>query len=102
MKFVQYSAAGRAPAERFRAGLKVSAAGQRPVFSRRREAETENPIPFLRERETGNHKDFLSTVSGTAGAGTKRPLHRQRTEIVTARNFCRFLTRTNRIIPKSI
>ncbi|QNM04788.1 hypothetical protein [Qiania dongpingensis] len=42
MKFVQYSAAGRAPAERFRAGLKVSAAGQRPVFPMRRETETKN------------------------------------------------------------
>ncbi|QNM06372.1 hypothetical protein [Qiania dongpingensis] len=51
----QNSAAGRTPAERFQAGLKVRAAGQRPVFLRRREAETEIPIPFLSERETGNH-----------------------------------------------
>ncbi|QNM05278.1 hypothetical protein [Qiania dongpingensis] len=35
-------AGGRAPAERFRAGLKVSAAGQRPVFPRRRKTETKN------------------------------------------------------------
>ncbi|QNM06401.1 hypothetical protein [Qiania dongpingensis] len=42
MKFDQYSAVGRAPAERFRAGLKVSAAGQRPVFPWRRETETKN------------------------------------------------------------
>ncbi|MCD2491384.1 hypothetical protein LQE92_01920 [Lacrimispora sp. NSJ-141] len=68
----------------------MSAAGQRPVFPKRRKAKTENPIPFLRERETGNHKDFLSTVNGTAGAGIKWPLLRQRTDIVTARNFCRF------------
>ncbi|MCD2491217.1 hypothetical protein LQE92_01070 [Lacrimispora sp. NSJ-141] len=60
------------------------------MFPRQREAETEIPIPFLRERETGNHKDFLSTVSGTAGAGIKRLLHRQRTDIVTVRNFCRY------------
>ena len=54
MKFVQRGAAGRAPAERFRAGLKVSAAGQRPVFPRRREAETKN-TDFVSER-TGDEK----------------------------------------------
>ena len=41
-EIIRNGAAGRAPAERFRAGLKVSAAGQRPVFPRRREAETKN------------------------------------------------------------
>ncbi|QNM05461.1 hypothetical protein [Qiania dongpingensis] len=30
-------------------------------------------------------------VSGTAEAGIKRPLHRQRAEIVTVQNFCRYL-----------
>lgn len=91
MAHTRNGAAGRKPAERFRTGLKESAAGQRPVFPGRRETETELQIPFLSKPETGNHKDFLSTVSGTAGAGIKRPLHRQRTEIVTARNFCRYL-----------
>ncbi|MCD2493391.1 hypothetical protein LQE92_12275 [Lacrimispora sp. NSJ-141] len=57
MNFIQYSAAGRAPTERFRAGLKASAAGQRPVFSRR--------------RETGNHKDFLSTCERYCRNGDK-------------------------------
>ncbi|MCD2493692.1 hypothetical protein LQE92_13860 [Lacrimispora sp. NSJ-141] len=71
MKFVRYSAAGRAPAERFRAGLKVSAAGQRPVFPRRRKTETEIPIPFLSEQETGNHKDFLSTCERYCRSGDK-------------------------------
>ncbi|MCD2492210.1 hypothetical protein LQE92_06150 [Lacrimispora sp. NSJ-141] len=71
MKFVPYSAADRAPAERLRAGLKVSAAGKWPVFSKRREAETENPIPFLREQETGNHKDFLSTCERYCRSGDK-------------------------------
>ncbi|MCD2491618.1 hypothetical protein LQE92_03130 [Lacrimispora sp. NSJ-141] len=61
MAYVCNGAADKKPAERIRAGLKESAAEQRPVFPRRREAETENPIPFLREQETGNHKDFLST-----------------------------------------
>ncbi|QNM05282.1 hypothetical protein [Qiania dongpingensis] len=61
MKFVQYRAAGRAPAERFRTGLKVSAAGQRPVFPRRRGAET----------ETGNHKDFLPTCERYCRNGDK-------------------------------
>ncbi|QNM05732.1 hypothetical protein [Qiania dongpingensis] len=88
-EIIRNGAAERASAERFRAGLKVSAAGQRPVFPRRKEAETEIPFPFLSEPETGNHKDFLPTVSGTSGAGIKRPLNRQRTEIVTVRNFCR-------------
>ncbi|WP_283245045.1 hypothetical protein [Qiania dongpingensis] len=39
----------------------MSAAGQRPVFPKRREAETEIPIPFLSEPETGNHPDFPAT-----------------------------------------
>ncbi|MCD2492530.1 hypothetical protein LQE92_07800 [Lacrimispora sp. NSJ-141] len=71
MKFVRYSAAGKAPAERVRAGLKVSTAGQRPVFSGRREAESEHPIPFLRERETGNHLDFLLTCERYFRSGDK-------------------------------
>ncbi|QNM06182.1 hypothetical protein [Qiania dongpingensis] len=71
MKFVQYRAAGRAPAERFRTGLKVSAAEQRPVFPRRREAETEIPIPFLREPETKNHQDFPSTCERYCRNGDK-------------------------------
>ncbi|MCD2491647.1 hypothetical protein LQE92_03285 [Lacrimispora sp. NSJ-141] len=71
MKFVQYSAAVRVPAERFRAGLKVSAAGQRPVFPWRRKAETEIPVPFLSEQETGNHKDFLSTCERYFRSGDK-------------------------------
>ncbi|QNM05533.1 hypothetical protein [Qiania dongpingensis] len=54
MKLVQYSAAGKAPAEGFRAGLKVSAAEQRPVFPRRREAETKN-TDSVSER-TGDRK----------------------------------------------
>ncbi|QNM04446.1 hypothetical protein [Qiania dongpingensis] len=71
MKFIQRDAAGRAPAERFWAGLKVSAAGQRPVFPRRREAETEIPIPFLSEPEMGNHKDFPSTCERYSRSGDK-------------------------------
>ncbi|QNM06094.1 hypothetical protein [Qiania dongpingensis] len=39
-EIIRKGAEGRTPAERFRAGLKVSAAGHRPVFPRRREAET--------------------------------------------------------------
>ena len=35
---------------------------------------------------------FRRHVSGTPEAGIKRPLRRQRTEIVTVRNFCRCLT----------
>ncbi|QNM05117.1 hypothetical protein [Qiania dongpingensis] len=42
MEVIRNGAAERIPAERFRAGLKVSAAGQRPVFPRRRETETKN------------------------------------------------------------
>ncbi|QNM04552.1 hypothetical protein [Qiania dongpingensis] len=71
MKFAKYGAAGRALAERFRAGLKVSAAGQRPVFPRRRKTETEIPIPFLSEQETGNHKDFLPTCERYCRSGDK-------------------------------
>ncbi|QNM04342.1 hypothetical protein [Qiania dongpingensis] len=41
-KIVRNGAAEKIPAEGFRAGLKVSAAGRRPVFPRRREAETKN------------------------------------------------------------
>ncbi|MCD2492265.1 hypothetical protein LQE92_06425 [Lacrimispora sp. NSJ-141] len=44
MENIYNGAAERKPAERFRAGLKESAAGQRPVFPRQRQAETENPI----------------------------------------------------------
>ncbi|MCD2492034.1 hypothetical protein LQE92_05265 [Lacrimispora sp. NSJ-141] len=71
MAHVCNGAADRKPSERFRAGLKVSAAGQRPVFPRRRETETEIPIPFLREQETGNHKDFLSTCERYCRSGDK-------------------------------
>ena len=71
MKFAKYGAAGRALAERFRAGLKVSAAGQRPVFPRRRKTEREIPIPFLSEPETGNHKDFPSTCERHSWSGDK-------------------------------
>ncbi|WP_283245052.1 hypothetical protein [Qiania dongpingensis] len=39
----------------------MSAAGQRLVFPRRREAETEIRIPFLSEPETENHPDFPAT-----------------------------------------
>ncbi|QNM06316.1 hypothetical protein [Qiania dongpingensis] len=35
-EIIRKGAAGRTPAERFRAGLKVSAAGRRPVFPRQR------------------------------------------------------------------
>ncbi|QNM06281.1 hypothetical protein [Qiania dongpingensis] len=70
-EIIQNGAAGRTPAERFRGGLKVSAAGQRPVFPRRREAETENPIPFLSEQETGNHKDFPPTCERYCWSGDK-------------------------------
>ncbi|MCD2493000.1 hypothetical protein LQE92_10205 [Lacrimispora sp. NSJ-141] len=69
MEHVCNGAADRKPAERFRAGLKVSAAGQRPVFLRRREAETEILIPFLSEQETGNHKDFLPTCERYCRSG---------------------------------
>ncbi|QNM05619.1 hypothetical protein [Qiania dongpingensis] len=68
---IQNGAAGRTPAERFRAGLKVSAAEQKPVFPRRREAETEIPIPFLSEPETGNHSDFLLTCERYCRSGDK-------------------------------
>ncbi|MCD2492946.1 hypothetical protein LQE92_09930 [Lacrimispora sp. NSJ-141] len=71
MENIHNGAAERKPAERFRAGLKESAAGQRPVFPRRREAKTENPIPFLSEQETGNHKDFLSTCERYCQSGDK-------------------------------
>ncbi|QNM05721.1 hypothetical protein [Qiania dongpingensis] len=53
-EIIRNGAAERIPAERFRAGLKVSAAGQRPVFPRRREAETKN-TDFVSER-TGDEK----------------------------------------------
>ncbi|QNM04676.1 hypothetical protein [Qiania dongpingensis] len=49
----------------------MSTAGQRPVFPWRREAETEIPIPFLSERETGNHKDFLPTCERYFRSGDK-------------------------------
>ncbi|QNM04328.1 hypothetical protein [Qiania dongpingensis] len=51
---IRKGAAVRIPAERFRAGLKVSAAGQGPVFPKRREAETKN-TDFVSER-TGDGK----------------------------------------------
>ncbi|QNM06748.1 hypothetical protein [Qiania dongpingensis] len=70
-EIIQYGAAGRAPAERFRAGLKASAAGQRPVFSRRKKTETEIPIPFLSEPETGNHQDLQSTCERYFRSGDK-------------------------------
>ncbi|QNM06255.1 hypothetical protein [Qiania dongpingensis] len=54
IEIIQDGAAGRTSAERFRAGLKVSAAGQRPVFPRRREAETKN-TDSVSER-TGDEK----------------------------------------------
>ncbi|QNM05879.1 hypothetical protein [Qiania dongpingensis] len=54
MVVIRKSAAERIPAEGFRAGLKVSAAGQRPVFPRRREAETKN-TDSVSER-TGDRK----------------------------------------------
>ena len=57
-EIIQYGAAGRAPAERFRAGLKVSAAGQRLVFPRRREAETKN-TDFVSERTGGGKSSGL-------------------------------------------
>ncbi|QNM04602.1 hypothetical protein [Qiania dongpingensis] len=49
----------------------MSAAGQRPVFPRRREAETEIPIPFLSEPEARNHKDFLLTCERYSWSGDK-------------------------------
>ncbi|QNM05673.1 hypothetical protein [Qiania dongpingensis] len=70
-KIIQIGAAGRAPAEGFRGGLKVSAAGQRPVFPRRKETETEIPIPFLSEQEMGTHKDFPSTCERYSWSGDK-------------------------------
>ncbi|QNM05246.1 hypothetical protein [Qiania dongpingensis] len=51
-EIIRNGAAERKPAERFRAGLKVSAAGQRPMFPRRREAETKN-TDFVSERTGG-------------------------------------------------
>ncbi|QNM05478.1 hypothetical protein [Qiania dongpingensis] len=71
IEVIRKGAAKRIPAERFRAGLKVSAAGQRPVFPGRREAETKIPIPFLNEQETGNHKDFPSTCEWYCRSGDK-------------------------------
>ena len=71
MEAIRNGAAGRAEAERFRGGLKVSAAGQRPVFPGRREAETEILIPFLSEQETGNHKEFPSTCERYFWSGDK-------------------------------
>ena len=71
MEVIRKGAAEKTPAERFRAGLKVSAAGQRPVFPRRREAETEIPIPFLSEPEARNHKDFLLTCERYSWSGDK-------------------------------
>ena len=70
-KIVRNGAAEKIPAEGFRAGLKVSAAGQRPVFPRRREAEMEIPIPFLSEPETGNHPDFPPTCERYSRNGDK-------------------------------
>ncbi|QNM06391.1 hypothetical protein [Qiania dongpingensis] len=55
---VRKGAAERIPAERFRAGLKVSAAGQRLVFPRRREAETKN-TDFVSERTGGGKSSGL-------------------------------------------
>ncbi|QNM05011.1 hypothetical protein [Qiania dongpingensis] len=71
MEVIRNGAAGRAPAEGFRAGLKVSAAGQRSMFPKRREAETEIPIPFLSEPETENHPDFPSTCEWYSWSGDK-------------------------------
>ncbi|QNM06263.1 hypothetical protein [Qiania dongpingensis] len=71
LELIQNSAAGRAPAERVWAGLKVNDAGQRPVFLGRREAETEIPIPFLSEPETGNRPDFLPTCERYCRSGDK-------------------------------
>ncbi|QNM05237.1 hypothetical protein [Qiania dongpingensis] len=70
-KIIQNGAAGRIPAEEFRAGLKASAAGQRPVFPRRKETETEIPIPFLSEPETKNHLDFPATCERYFWSGDK-------------------------------
>ena len=56
--FFRNGAAGRIPAERFRAGLKVSAAGQRPVFPRRREAETKNTDSVSGRTEDGKSSGF--------------------------------------------
>ncbi|QNM06229.1 hypothetical protein [Qiania dongpingensis] len=70
-EIIRNGAEGRAPAERFRAGLKVSAAEQRPVFPRRRKAETEIPISFLSEPEAGNHKGFLPTCERYFWSGDK-------------------------------
>ncbi|QNM05347.1 hypothetical protein [Qiania dongpingensis] len=42
MEVIRNGAADRTPAERFRTGLKVSAAGQRPVFPRWRKTETKD------------------------------------------------------------
>ncbi len=72
----------------------------RPKGERRRTAAG---VPQTKEGRNGN-TDSVSErtgdgkssgfpcrhVSGTAGAGIKRPLNRQRTEIVTAKNFCRY------------
>ncbi|MCD2491828.1 hypothetical protein LQE92_04210 [Lacrimispora sp. NSJ-141] len=41
------------------------------MFPRRKETKTENPIPFLSEQETGNHKDFLSTCERYFRSGDK-------------------------------
>ncbi|QNM04865.1 hypothetical protein [Qiania dongpingensis] len=60
MEAIRNGAAEMAPAERFRAGLKVSAAGLRPVFPRRREAETKN-TDSVSER-TGDGKSSGSSV----------------------------------------
>ena len=70
-KIVRNGAAEKIPAEGFRAGLKVSAAGQRSMFPKRREAETEIPIPFLSEPETGNHQDFMPTCERYSWSGDK-------------------------------
>ena len=70
-EIIRNGAAERIPAERFRTGLKVSAAGRRPMFPRRREAEMELPIPFLSEPETKNHQDFPSTCKRYCRSGDK-------------------------------
>ncbi|QNM06248.1 hypothetical protein [Qiania dongpingensis] len=54
MEVFRDGAAEKIPAGRFRAGLKVSAAWQRSVFPRRREAETKN-TDSVSER-TGDRK----------------------------------------------
>ncbi|QNM04727.1 hypothetical protein [Qiania dongpingensis] len=57
-KIIHNSAAGTAPAERFRSGLKVSAAGKRPMFPRRREAETKNTDSVSERTGDGKSSGF--------------------------------------------